>query len=116
MSRAAQFCALTDICRLSTLTVLDGLVNDSTPQTSDISIPADIVARRVGDTLVLVRLQSNRIYELNTTGARVWELLQQRASRDTIVETLSAEFEAAPDEIAAAYDALIAELRSEGLL
>lgn len=35
----------------------------------------DVVAQRMGDEMVLVHLRTNRIYELNCTGAVFWELL-----------------------------------------
>ena len=34
----------------------------------------DVVSRRLGDTVVLVNLADNAIYELNRTGARTMEL------------------------------------------
>ena len=49
----------------------------------------DVVARRVDDEVVLVNLQTNRIFALNSTGARFWELLEGGADRVEIEETLS---------------------------
>ena len=36
---------------------------------------ADVVAEMTGDHMVLIHMQTNKIFELNRTGARVWELL-----------------------------------------
>ena len=77
---------------------------------------ADVVARRLGDSAVLVRLSTNQIYELNDTGARLWELLEQGASVDAAVTTLASEFEAPRDEIARDVDALIHDLTEQGLI
>jgi len=79
------------------------------------SIPSDVVSRRVGDSTVLVRLATNRIYELNATGARIWELLTQQKSRPEIIETLEREFDAGRAELESAFDELIVSLRAEGL-
>ena len=35
---------------------------------------ADVVSSRMGDAGVLVHLQTNRIFEVNATGLRIWEL------------------------------------------
>jgi len=77
---------------------------------------ADVVARRLGDSAVLVRLSTNQIYELNETGARLWELLEEGASIDAAVTTLAREFEAAREEIAGDVDALLRDLSEQGLI
>jgi hypothetical protein len=97
------------------------MVHDVTDHSSSSSdrgyvIPTDVVARKVGDSAVLVRLETNRIYELNATGARIWELLTQRQSRDEIIDALEREFAADRRELTAAFDELIASLRAEGLI
>jgi len=86
-------------------------VSDHSPRPA-----ADVVARRLGDSAVLVRLSTNRIYELNDTGARLWELLEQGASIDTAVATLVTEFAAPHDDIARDVDALIRDLTEHGLI
>jgi len=75
---------------------------------------ADVIARRLGDSAVLIRLNTNRIYELNATGARVWELLSEGATRDQVVDVLGREFD--EEDIGAAVDELIGVLRAEGLV
>lgn len=80
------------------------------------TIPADVVARRVGESAVLVRLTTNKIYELNPTGARIWELLSAGKSRGEVLETLASEFDASADELSASFDELIGSLRAEGLV
>jgi len=65
---------------------------------------------------VLVRLATNRIYELNATGARIWELLTQQKPRTEIIDVLEREFAADRPELEVAFDELIASLRAEGLV
>ena len=79
-------------------------------------VSPDVVARRLGDSAVLIRLTTNRIYELNATGARLWDLLQTGSAVDTIVDCLTSEFEGSPDSIRADVDALLHRLRGEGLV
>jgi hypothetical protein len=76
----------------------------------------DVVARRVDHEVVLVNLKSNRIFALNPTGARFWELLAGGAGRAEIEHVLAGEYAATREEIGASIDALLAELRAERLV
>ena len=77
---------------------------------------AEVVARRLGDSVVLVNLTSNEIYELNKTGARALELIQEGAGRDELVARLSAEFEGDRSAIARDVDRLVGELEQAGMI
>jgi len=77
---------------------------------------ADVVSRRVGDVAVLVRLTTNRIYELNETGARLWELASAGVTRDEILRQLTREFDADSAVVANEVDDLLEMFRAEGLL
>lgn len=80
-------------------------------------LPAsDVVARRLGDSAVLIRLTTNRIYELNETGARVWEMLQGGVSVDTAIDTLAREYNAARPVVANEVEQLLQKLSADGLV
>lgn len=53
----------------------------------------DVVYRRLGDTAVLVHLGTNEIFELNDSGARLWELLGEGHGLDDAIQTLVREFD-----------------------
>lgn len=76
----------------------------------------DVVGQRLGDEVVLVSLQTNRIFELNRTGARFWELLQSESDRGRIEQRLVEEFEVSEDELSAEVDQLIKTLTDEELV
>jgi hypothetical protein len=76
----------------------------------------DIVSRRLDDQTVLVNLRTNRIFELNRTGARLWELLGEGSSESQIVERLLAEFDVPQEELEREVRALIGSLLDEGLI
>lgn len=76
----------------------------------------DVVARPLGDVIVLVSLGTNQIYELNRTGARMWELSAAGLSRDEIVGAVAAEFAQELTEVAAGFDALEVELSGAALI
>jgi hypothetical protein len=44
----------------------------------------DVVAQRLGEEVALVNLQTNRIFELNRTGACLWDLLCKGCDRSEI--------------------------------
>ena len=76
----------------------------------------DVVSRRLEDEVVLVHLQTNRIYTLNETGARLWELLKEGRSRAEIEEQLFQEFEVERDQLQEEVERLLALLAREGLV
>lgn len=76
----------------------------------------DVVGQRLGDEVVLVSLQTNRIFELNRTGARFWELLQSESDRRRIEQRLVEEFEVSEDALSAEVDQLIKTLTDEELV
>jgi Coenzyme PQQ synthesis protein D (PqqD) len=74
-----------------------------------------VVSKPVGDAIVLVHVASNRIFELNQSGARIWALVERGASRDEICRRLREEFEA-DGNIDESVDDLLADLASQGLI
>ena len=76
----------------------------------------DVVVRRLGETGVLVHLSSNRIFELNATGIRIWELVVEGLSRSAILARLQDEFAVDAAEAARDLDAFVRDLRQEQFL
>ena len=76
----------------------------------------DVVGQRLGDEVVLVSLETNRIFELNRTGARFWELLQSETDRGRIEAQLLEEFAVTEEELSAEVDRLIKSLDDEELI
>jgi hypothetical protein len=76
----------------------------------------DVVARRLGDDTVLVNLRTNRIFQLNRTGAAFWELVEEGCERAEIEERLASRFAVDQAVLSSNLDALVAELDQAGLL
>jgi hypothetical protein len=74
------------------------------------------VSRRLGDEVVLVHLQTNRIFALSPTGARFWELLSDGKSRPEIEAQLLREYDVSPEAVAAEIDSLVRVLEEERLV
>lgn len=66
--------------------------------------------------MVLVHLQTNRIFRLNRTGARFWELLLAGQDRQTIEQQLLDEFDVDAGRVNAEIDALLRRLEAAGLI
>jgi hypothetical protein len=79
-------------------------------------INSDVVSRQMGNELVLVHLGTDRILSLNTTGARLWDLLKAGCSRDQIQAQLLQEFDVDETTLHAEIDSLISQMLSEELI
>jgi hypothetical protein len=75
-----------------------------------------VVSSGLGEAGVLVHLQTNRIYELNATGFRIWELAGEGCALADIAGALEREFDGDPDLIHGELVSLVDQLTREGLL
>lgn len=76
----------------------------------------DVVWRRVGEEAVVVNLRTNRIYSLNRTGARLWELISAGNDREAAEAALIEEFDVEEGELRNEVAAVLEELTEEGLI
>ncbi|MBD0329388.1 MAG: PqqD family protein [Thermoleophilia bacterium] len=76
----------------------------------------DVVSREVGEGAVLVHLRTNRIYNLNRTGAAVWRLLEQGRDLDEAEAELLQRFDVEAGELRADVARLVRELSAAGVL
>jgi len=76
----------------------------------------DVLSRRVGDESALVDLSTNRIFSLNPTGARLWELLQEGLEPAEAFVKMRAEFDVADRELSAEITSFCALLERERLV
>lgn len=77
---------------------------------------ANVVGQQLGDELVLVNLQTSRIFELNRTSGRFWELLQSESDRSEIEKQLRGEFDVSEAILATEIDELVERLEAEDLV
>jgi hypothetical protein len=76
----------------------------------------DVVWRRLGETVVLIHVPSSQIFELNHTGARIWELLHDDAGRADVAGRLATEFDISRADADRALAGLVDSLRAERLV
>ena len=76
----------------------------------------DVVGRRTDRAVVLVHVSANQIFELNETGARIWELISEGQSSAEVVHALTREFEVSEARAREELTALVHALNVAGLL
>lgn len=75
-----------------------------------------VVARAVGDELVLLDLESGACYTTNPAGALIWRLYDRGADLDTVVDALLAAYDVSEPEARAEVQTFLASAHEAGLL
>ena len=83
---------------------------------ANFKVNPNVVAQRVEDQIVLVNLETNRIFALNSTGARLWELLSDGRSAGEIHAELSKEYAVDEAGLKEEIERLLGELNAESLV
>ena len=66
--------------------------------------------------MVLVQLDRNQVYALNSTGARLWELMVEGCRPNEAVDRMLEEFDVPEPELRTEIDSFLDLLLREGLL
>lgn len=75
-----------------------------------------VLYKDVGKEAVLLDLETETYFGLNSAGARCWKLLTTAPSVRDAFEAMIEEYDVAPEELKRDMDALIDELLQRGLL
>lgn len=76
----------------------------------------EVICRELGETAVLIHLGTNEIFELNPTGYRVWQLLQEGLDRDSIENRMLQEFTVEQDQLRREIGDLLAGMAARDLI
>lgn len=76
----------------------------------------ELLTTEVDGELVGMSVEQGTCYGLNGVGTRIWSLLAEPRSIDSLCEELMHEYEVAGDRCREEVIALLEELRSEGLV
>ena len=76
----------------------------------------DVMMQELGDELVLLDMRSEHYFGLNEVGARVWQQMSEGCDLDTMVRTLTEEFDVDEATLRADVERLIADLADAGLV
>jgi hypothetical protein len=66
--------------------------------------------------MVLVDLRTNAIFALNSTGARLWELIEAGHDEASIKARLLDEFDVTPSRLDRELDSVLVALAAQGLI
>jgi hypothetical protein len=89
---------------------------------ADLTLHSVVVAAKeqvscaLGDESAILNMKNSVYYGLDAVGTRVWNLLRQPRSVREVCDTILAEYEVDPDRIQRDLLALLAEMKSEGLI
>lgn len=86
------------------------------PNAPSPTVSSDVLAAHLDDETVLLHLGTKRYFHLNVTGQRIWQMLEEGASEETLVERLSKEFAADRSVLVAEVQSLLDTLRQLGLV
>lgn len=81
-----------------------------------IRISKDVLFEVLDGEAVLLELESGTYFQLNRTGTRMWQLMQEHGDPDRIVSQIADEFDAPAERIRQDLDALVADLAANGLI
>jgi hypothetical protein len=76
----------------------------------------DVVVQRMGRDIVLVHLGTDRVFELNHTGAVLWDLLSSGCSPAQIHERMREGFDVESERLAEEIGILLNSLRDNDLV
>jgi hypothetical protein len=75
-----------------------------------------VLARTVGESVVLFNSETERLLSLNACGSRIWQLLSEGTSDREIIERLVEEFDGVSSQIERETCLFLAELEAERLI
>ena len=84
--------------------------------TDKVTIPAQVMAREVGDETVILDLASGTYYGLDPVGARIWQLMSEGQALTQVCEVMLAEYEVTRGDIERDVLALVQTLMARKLL
>lgn len=81
-----------------------------------ITIPAQVMARQVGDETVILDLSSGTYFGLNPVGAQIWKLLGEGKTLTEICEAIVSEYAVARAAFETDLEELLGALAAKGLI
>lgn len=83
---------------------------------SIVSRNEDLVSSELDDGLVMMSLENNSYYGLDSIGKRVWDLLEEKKSFQELLNILIAEYEVSEGECKKDLIALLDNLQKENIV
>lgn len=87
-----------------------------TPLPGRVEVPSDVLFQELKGEAVLLNLETERYYGLDSVGTRMWQLMAADGDVIGAFEQLASEYDVAPDVLRRDMAELIAKLSDIGLL
>jgi hypothetical protein len=84
--------------------------------TDKVSIPAQVIARQVGDETVILDLASGTYFGLDPVGARIWQLMGEGRTLAEICDALLEEYDVTREALEGDVTRLAEELLAQKLI
>ncbi|HSO81704.1 PqqD family protein [Thiocapsa sp.] len=84
--------------------------------TDTMTIPPQVMTRRVGDEAVVLDLATGTYFGLDPVGARMWELMGEGKTLGEMCDRMLEEYEVTREELERDALRLIEELKGQGLV
>jgi hypothetical protein len=81
-----------------------------------LSIPEEVVSRKLGDETVLLNLTTGTYYGLDAVGTRLWELLGENPELGTAHRAMLEEYDVTSETLEADLVRICEEMLARGLL
>ena len=81
-----------------------------------VSIPTQVMARTVGDETIILDLASGTYYGLDPVGARMWQLMSEGNSLNSVCDSMLGEYEVTREAMEGDIRRLTEELQAKGLV
>lgn len=84
--------------------------------TDKVTIPVQVMARQVGEEIVILDLAGGSYFGLDPVGARIWELMGEGRTLAEICATMLEEYEVTAEQLQGDVIRLAGELAERGLV
>lgn len=81
-----------------------------------IRVPNHVMARQVGEELVILNLHSEQYYGLDEVGASMWLAMENCPTLHEALESLASEYDVEVEQLKQDLGDLLAKLTAEGLI
>jgi hypothetical protein len=81
-----------------------------------VEVPAHVLVRQLDGEAVLLNLETEKYFGLDSTGTRMWELVTNSSNIETAYDVLAGEFEVEPETLRTHLTELLGQLVENGLL
>jgi hypothetical protein len=81
-----------------------------------ITVSPNVVYKRLGEEVILINLDTDRIFSLNQTGAKTWELIESTRDLDEVKKGLAETYDVTPEVLDSELVHIIDSFTAEGFI